>query len=180
MPSWAGHWDLHLPDWVSYLPRAVLIVISWKQKKIQLARHYFLTAQLLIDTSKQTSNKVKLLSSFMSVPKILLLFGLHLLSTFGSHWSQCHSASETESLVCRTNLLLFTADGKVADGPGCFFLCLEVSLHTATGITVNQMFSNTHQSKNARSSKYYPLSMQLVRPHTATCLMMAVTEAQNH
>ena len=23
LPSRAGHWDLHLPDWVSYLPRAV-------------------------------------------------------------------------------------------------------------------------------------------------------------
>ena len=27
LPGQAGHWDLHLPDWVSYLPRAVLIVI---------------------------------------------------------------------------------------------------------------------------------------------------------
>ena len=27
LAGWAGHWDLHLPDQVSYLPQAVLIVI---------------------------------------------------------------------------------------------------------------------------------------------------------
>ena len=29
LPGQAGHWDLHLPDRESYLPRAVLIVIPW-------------------------------------------------------------------------------------------------------------------------------------------------------
>ena len=38
LPGRAGHWDLHLPDRVSYLPRAVLIVIPWCELVFQLTR----------------------------------------------------------------------------------------------------------------------------------------------